>query len=94
MHRPALAPALGRLYVFEDPHSPYALDHRKPHKPPKRGVIRLITPDHTEESQEFWGAKYGYGPKQIIPETGTFLRSVTFWGRGRARPASVRDKLH
>ena len=24
-----------------------------------------------------WGAKYGYGPKQIIPETGT-LRSETF----------------
>ena len=26
---------------------------------------------------DLWGAKYGYGPKQIISETGT-LRSETF----------------
>ena len=46
-----------------------------------------------------WGAKYGYGPNQIISETGT-LRSETFifrntlGARGRTWPASVRGKVH
>jgi len=31
-------------------------------------------------SAHCWGAKYGYGPKQIISETGT-LRSETFFFR-------------
>ena len=44
--------------------------------PGSRTQPRLAA-EKTECPLQRWGAKYGYGPKQIISETGT-LRSETF----------------
>ena len=43
----------------------------------KRTFARHCKAYHNLQRHRSWGAKYGYGPKQIISETGT-LRSETF----------------